>query len=101
MGIRWRTHLSVNCKTNSSQRIFANPSDPKTHTLQPKTDSENFESQPVPSTSTDDDEKYPADFVHRQPQLVTPPELNDLVRYLELPKTKYQLFDLHFSSGIS
>ncbi|GBN85247.1 hypothetical protein AVEN_166061-1 [Araneus ventricosus] len=40
---------------------------------------------------TDGDEEYPADLVHRQPHLVTQPELNDLVRDLELPKSKSQL----------
>ncbi|GBM45283.1 hypothetical protein AVEN_36644-1 [Araneus ventricosus] len=49
-----------------------------------------FEPQPGPSTSTDDEE-YPADFVHRQPHFVTQPELNDLVRDLELPKSKSHL----------
>ncbi|GBM93046.1 hypothetical protein AVEN_130861-1, partial [Araneus ventricosus] len=44
-----------------------------------------------PSTSTDDDEEYPVDLVHRPPHLVTQPELNDLVRDLELPKGKSQL----------
>ncbi|GBN53542.1 hypothetical protein AVEN_253476-1 [Araneus ventricosus] len=53
--------------------------------------SEDFEPQPGPSTSTDDDEEYPSDLVHRQPHLVTQPELNDLERDLELPKSKYQL----------
>ncbi|GBL85477.1 hypothetical protein AVEN_34648-1 [Araneus ventricosus] len=52
-------------KTSSSQRIFANPSGiPKTYTLQPKTNLEDFQPQPETSTSTDDDEEYPADFVH-------------------------------------
>ncbi|GBN10126.1 hypothetical protein AVEN_214036-1 [Araneus ventricosus] len=44
-----------------------------------------------PSSFTDDGEEYPADLVHRQPPLVTQPELNDLVRDLELPKSKSQL----------
>ncbi|GBN10990.1 hypothetical protein AVEN_13653-1 [Araneus ventricosus] len=63
---------------------------PQTYTLLPETDLEDFESQPGPSTSTDDEE-YPADLVHRQPHLVTQPEMNDLVRDLELPKRKSQL----------
>ncbi|GBM49782.1 hypothetical protein AVEN_207006-1, partial [Araneus ventricosus] len=63
----------------------------KTYTLQPATDLEVFEPHPGPSTSTDDDEEYPADLVYRQPRLFTQPELNDLVRDLELPKSKSQL----------
>ncbi|GBM47116.1 hypothetical protein AVEN_24247-1 [Araneus ventricosus] len=63
----------------------------KTYTLQLETDLEDFETQPGPPTSTDDDEKYPADLVYRQLHLVTEPELNDLVRDLELPKSKSQL----------
>ncbi|GBN98851.1 hypothetical protein AVEN_38583-1 [Araneus ventricosus] len=55
----------------------------------PETDSEDFEPQPGLSTSTDDDEEYPADLVHRQNHLVTQ-ELNDLGRDLELPKSKYK-----------
>ncbi|GBM40992.1 hypothetical protein AVEN_250314-1 [Araneus ventricosus] len=66
------------------------PVAPKTYTLQPETDLEDFEPQPGPSTSTDDEEEYPADLVHRQ-HLVTQPELNDLVRDLELLKSKSQL----------
>ncbi|GBM45911.1 hypothetical protein AVEN_211973-1 [Araneus ventricosus] len=66
------------------------PEPPKTYTLQPETDLENFKPQPGPSTSTNDEES-PADLVHRQPHLVTQPELNDLVRDLELPKSKPQL----------
>ncbi|GBM80837.1 hypothetical protein AVEN_219583-1 [Araneus ventricosus] len=62
-----------------------------TYTLQPETNFEDFEPQPVPSTTTDDDEEYPADLVHRQPHLVSQPELNDLVGDLELPKSKSQL----------
>ncbi|GBM43973.1 hypothetical protein AVEN_187577-1 [Araneus ventricosus] len=54
-------------------------------------DLEDFEPKPGPLTSTDDYEEYPADLVHRQPHLVTQPELNDLVRDLELPKRKSQL----------
>ncbi|GBN21559.1 hypothetical protein AVEN_124914-1 [Araneus ventricosus] len=79
------------CKTSSSQRILANPSDPKTYTLQPETDLKDFETQPGPSTSTYDDEVYRSDLVHRQQHLVTQPELNDLVRDLELHKSKSQL----------
>ncbi|GBM99885.1 hypothetical protein AVEN_29452-1 [Araneus ventricosus] len=56
-------------------------------------DLEDFEPQPEPSTSTDDDEEYPADLVHRQPHLVTQPEFIDLVRDLELPKSKSQLLE--------
>ncbi|GBM94192.1 hypothetical protein AVEN_219095-1, partial [Araneus ventricosus] len=63
----------------------------KTYTLQLETDLEDFEPQPGPPTSTDDDENYPADLVYRHPHLVTEPELNDLVRNLELPKSKSQL----------
>ncbi|GBN97943.1 hypothetical protein AVEN_94880-1 [Araneus ventricosus] len=70
---------------------FPIPVAQKTYTLQLETDSEDFEPQPGPSTSTDDDEEYPSDLVHRQPHLVTQPELNDLERDLELPKSKYQL----------
>ncbi|GBM17169.1 hypothetical protein AVEN_47577-1 [Araneus ventricosus] len=70
---------------------FPIPVTPKTYTLQPETDLEDCEPQPGPSTSTDDDEEYPTDLVHRQPHLVTQPELNDLVRDLELPKSKSQL----------
>ncbi|GBM48470.1 hypothetical protein AVEN_98999-1 [Araneus ventricosus] len=70
---------------------FPIPLAPKTYILQPETDFENFEPQPGPSTSTDDDEEYPADLVHRQLQLVTELQLNDLVRDLELPKSKSQL----------
>ncbi|GBM34091.1 hypothetical protein AVEN_225613-1 [Araneus ventricosus] len=67
------------------------PVAPKTYTLQPETNLEDFEPHPGPSTSTDDDEKYPADLIHRHPHLVTQPELYDLVRDLELPKSKSQL----------
>ncbi|GBM19979.1 hypothetical protein AVEN_77904-1 [Araneus ventricosus] len=63
----------------------------KTYTLQPETDLEDFEPRPRPSTSTDFDEEYPADLVHRQPHLVTQPELNYLVRDLELLTSKSQL----------
>ncbi|GBN02555.1 hypothetical protein AVEN_149091-1, partial [Araneus ventricosus] len=63
----------------------------KTYTQQPATDLEDFEPQPGPSTSTYDYEEYPADLVYRQPHLFTQPELNDLVRDLELPKSKSQL----------
>ncbi|GBN22052.1 hypothetical protein AVEN_241409-1 [Araneus ventricosus] len=69
---------------------FPIPVAPKTYTLLPETDLEDFEPQPGPSTSTDDEE-YPADLVHRQPHLLTQPELNELVRDLELPKSKSQL----------
>ncbi|GFY38619.1 uncharacterized protein TNIN_288711 [Trichonephila inaurata madagascariensis] len=48
-----------------------------------------FEPQLGPSKSTDDE--YPVDLVHRQPHLVTQPELNDLVRDLELPKSNSEL----------
>ncbi|GBN16426.1 hypothetical protein AVEN_126509-1 [Araneus ventricosus] len=65
------------------------PVAPKTYTLLPEMDLEDFEPQPGLSTSTDDEE-HPA-LVHRQPHLVTQPELNDLVRDLELPKSKSQL----------
>ncbi|GBM41356.1 hypothetical protein AVEN_241505-1 [Araneus ventricosus] len=68
------------------------------HTIQypenssaPETDLKDFEPQPGPSASTDDDEEYKADLVHRKPHLVTQPVLNDLVRDLELPKSKSQL----------
>ncbi|GBN32560.1 hypothetical protein AVEN_256006-1 [Araneus ventricosus] len=64
---------------------------PKSYTLPPETDLEDFEPQPGPSTSTNDDGEYPAELVHRQPHLVTQPELKDLVRDLELPKSKSQL----------
>ncbi|GBN35222.1 hypothetical protein AVEN_2897-1 [Araneus ventricosus] len=57
----------------------------------PESDLEDFEPQPGPSTTTDDDEEYPADSVYRQPHLVAQPELNDLIRDLELPKSKSQL----------
>ncbi|GBM87025.1 hypothetical protein AVEN_40607-1 [Araneus ventricosus] len=67
------------------------PVAPKTYTLPPETDLEDFEPQPGPSTSTDDNEEYPADLVHRQPHLVTDSELNDLVWNSELPKSKSQL----------
>ncbi|GBO42011.1 hypothetical protein AVEN_247273-1 [Araneus ventricosus] len=66
------------------------PVAPKTYTLQAVTDLEDFEPQPGPSTSTDDEE-HPADLGHRQPHLVTQPELNNLARDLELPKSKSQL----------
>ncbi|GBM77926.1 hypothetical protein AVEN_89589-1 [Araneus ventricosus] len=56
----------------------------------PETDLEDFEPQPGPSTSTDDDEEYPADLVHRQPHLVIQSESNYLVRDLELPKSESQ-----------
>ncbi|GBM65573.1 hypothetical protein AVEN_169853-1 [Araneus ventricosus] len=67
------------------------PVAPKTYTLQPETDLEDFGPQLGPSTSTDDDEEQSADLVHRQPRLVTQPELNDLVRDLELPESNSQL----------
>ncbi|GBM22452.1 hypothetical protein AVEN_221515-1 [Araneus ventricosus] len=67
------------------------PVAPKTYTLQPETDLEDFETQPGSSMSTDDNEEYPVNLVHRQPHLVTQPEVNDLVRDLELPKSKSQL----------
>ncbi|GBM27550.1 hypothetical protein AVEN_97067-1 [Araneus ventricosus] len=37
---------------------------PKTYTLWPETDLEDFEPLSGPSASTDDDEVYPADLVH-------------------------------------
>ncbi|GBO34826.1 hypothetical protein AVEN_182911-1 [Araneus ventricosus] len=71
--------------------FFPIPVAPKTYTLQLKTDLEDFEPQTGKSTSTYDDEEYPADLVHRQPHLVTQPELIDLVWDLELPKSESQL----------
>ncbi|GBO32180.1 hypothetical protein AVEN_207917-1 [Araneus ventricosus] len=70
---------------------FPIPVPPKTYTLQPKMDLEDFEPQPGPSTSTDDDEEYPAVLIHRQPHLVTQPELIDVFWDLELPKSESQL----------
>ena len=43
--------------------------------------------QPWP-TCTNEDEEHAADLVHRQPHLVTQSELNDLIQYLELSKSK-------------
>ncbi|GFY50242.1 uncharacterized protein TNIN_417371 [Trichonephila inaurata madagascariensis] len=59
---------------------------PKIYTLHPETDLKDSEPQPEPSRSTDDDEKYPADKIHRQPHLATQPELNDLFRDLEFDR---------------
>ncbi|GBM45025.1 hypothetical protein AVEN_98876-1 [Araneus ventricosus] len=81
----------IHCKTSSSQRIFANLSGSKNLYSTARIRFGDFEPQPGPSTSTDDDEEYTADLVHRQPPLVTQLELNDLVRDLELPKSKSQL----------
>ncbi|GBN78918.1 hypothetical protein AVEN_9465-1, partial [Araneus ventricosus] len=67
------------------------PVAPKTYTLHRETDLEDFEPQSGSSTSTYGDEEYPADLSHRQPHLVTQPELYDLFRDLELPKSKSQL----------
>ena len=66
---------------------------PKAYTFQPEIYLEDFEPQPGPSTSTnDDDEEHPVDLAHQQPHLVTQSESNDLVRDLELPESKSQLF---------
>ncbi|KAK4875125.1 hypothetical protein RN001_011547 [Aquatica leii] len=49
--------------------------------------------KPQPGASNDtfnDDEEYSADLASRQPHFLTQSELNDLVRDLQLPKTKSQ-----------
>jgi hypothetical protein len=68
------------------------PVPPKTYTVEPETDMKEFEPQPGLSydTFTDDDE-CSADSTHRRPHLLTQLELNDLIRDLELPKSKSQL----------
>nr|CAH7733771.1 unnamed protein product [Callosobruchus chinensis] len=59
-----------------------------------KTEMELKDSELQPGASNDtstDDEEYSADSVSRQPHLLTQAELDDLIRDLELPKTKSQL----------
>ncbi|KAK4887859.1 hypothetical protein RN001_004130 [Aquatica leii] len=68
------------------------PEPPNTYTLEPEIDLKDSEPQPGASNDTfNDDEEYSADLVSRQPHLLTQSELNDLVRDLQLPKTKSQL----------
>ncbi|KAK4880018.1 hypothetical protein RN001_008164 [Aquatica leii] len=68
------------------------PEPPKTYSLEPEIDLKDSEPQPGASNDTfNDDEEYSADLVSRQPHLLTQSELNDLVRDLQLPKTKSQL----------
>ncbi|KAK4880623.1 hypothetical protein RN001_008769 [Aquatica leii] len=68
------------------------PEPPNTYTLEPEIDLK--DSEPPPGASNDtfnDDEGYSADLVSREPHLLTQSELNDLVRDLQLPKTKSEL----------
>ncbi|KAK4882047.1 hypothetical protein RN001_005366 [Aquatica leii] len=63
-----------------------------TYTLELEIDLKDSEPQPGASNDTfNDDEEYSADLVSPQPHLLTQSELNDLVRDLQLPKTKSQL----------
>nr|CAH7753306.1 unnamed protein product [Callosobruchus chinensis] len=61
------------------------PVPPQTYTLQ-------TELQPgTPNDTSTDDEEHSADSVSRQPHLLTQAELDDLIRDLQLPRTKSQL----------
>ncbi|GFY74305.1 hypothetical protein TNIN_472861 [Trichonephila inaurata madagascariensis] len=71
--------LGPRCKINSAERIYTKPSGAQIYTLQPETDLEDLEPKPGPLMSTDDDEEYLTDLVHRQPNFFTQAELNDFV----------------------
>ncbi|KAK4872960.1 hypothetical protein RN001_014989 [Aquatica leii] len=73
------------------------PEPPNTYTLEPEINLKDTEPQPGASNDTfNDDEEYSADLVSRRPHLLTQSELNDLVRDLQLPKTKSQLLGSRF-----